>query len=522
MTATSEPLLLLRTWLAGLIYYDGVRVLPAVQAPLSVALRHESDNPVDPHAVSIWSDNGDKLGYVPRSASRGIARRLDEGLPLLAVLESWEIESRNFISDVTLAIFSVAENDFPDALEASLTLAHAQDRSTQRPWPDADDGTSDDASAAKLVMDEHHPGWFYKPMRAIRKALRAIDRLEHGEILNFGVLWPLLRSEWHGDYLDWKNFVLRDLRASLSRGESLSEKNLMTFDEKITLVDRAIAHIKETKNACYLLPAADICDLKSRFPGLLNGARVRIEDADLFVLLCSPVYLLEAYASRYSHCRMVLDRASVPRIRRLIEHAAEVVAAPEDASSLEAFLRTPHVWLVSLLNEKITYWENAQDWLGEWDDIDEYQWALARRESISEIERAVLYFGPVPHSATARLQQADDRFKSQTVSSGLCIHHLSSPYAHFDSTHIEVRHTRYDPDRYWYYYRWPGDAPYPVHLNSETYFRVHFGIDLAPGVSVSRFERQVRRHVAWAMQEYNQLKAEQAFRQPPDPALSAS
>ena len=65
---------LLDCHIAGFAYYDGLDVIDNLVLGAPVILRSESDNPVDPHAVSIYFGDT-KLGYVPR-AKNGILSSL--------------------------------------------------------------------------------------------------------------------------------------------------------------------------------------------------------------------------------------------------------------------------------------------------------------------------------------------------------------------------------------------------------------------------------------------------------------
>jgi len=73
----------------------------------SLVLRREEENPHDPLAILILTENGEKLGYVPRDRNEILARLMDAGKFLFARLESKEwhgdwlrVAARVFMRDV--------------------------------------------------------------------------------------------------------------------------------------------------------------------------------------------------------------------------------------------------------------------------------------------------------------------------------------------------------------------------------------------------------------------------------------
>ena len=81
---SNTPEILLQVSLtAGLRYHDAKAVWDRLQAGDAVALIREPLNPYDVNAVSIeW--NGHKLGYIPRTDNRAVARQMDRGNRLQA------------------------------------------------------------------------------------------------------------------------------------------------------------------------------------------------------------------------------------------------------------------------------------------------------------------------------------------------------------------------------------------------------------------------------------------------------
>lgn len=71
---------------AGVRYYDGDRAV--LEKGSSLLLQPEPANEHDEYAIEILTEDGCKLGYVPRKLSRTISRLLANGVPLLAAVES--------------------------------------------------------------------------------------------------------------------------------------------------------------------------------------------------------------------------------------------------------------------------------------------------------------------------------------------------------------------------------------------------------------------------------------------------
>ncbi|HET9664860.1 MAG TPA: HIRAN domain-containing protein [Burkholderiales bacterium] len=89
--------------LAGFRYYEGRSVWEDMKVGDPLQLRHEADNPHDPHAVRVeW--RGRPIGYVPRRENGHLARQLDHGVPLKARVTRLE-KSRNGRNRVSYEIY---------------------------------------------------------------------------------------------------------------------------------------------------------------------------------------------------------------------------------------------------------------------------------------------------------------------------------------------------------------------------------------------------------------------------------
>jgi len=72
-------------YIAGFQYYEGQNQLKNLKENLPVTLKRQSENKHDFFAVEVYFGNH-KLGYLPRSDNRIIARMMDQGLKLKATI----------------------------------------------------------------------------------------------------------------------------------------------------------------------------------------------------------------------------------------------------------------------------------------------------------------------------------------------------------------------------------------------------------------------------------------------------
>lgn len=79
----AQLLLVQRSPLAGFSHHAAPRLWPQLREGDALQLVLQRDNPHDTQAVQLlWQ--GERLGYLPRSANGALARALDSGLPLQA------------------------------------------------------------------------------------------------------------------------------------------------------------------------------------------------------------------------------------------------------------------------------------------------------------------------------------------------------------------------------------------------------------------------------------------------------
>lgn len=73
------------TLVAGFPYYDGPEAEPLLEEGMPLLLNREPHNPHDRNAIEVWAGDA-KLGYVPRSANKTVARMMDKGIAVEACI----------------------------------------------------------------------------------------------------------------------------------------------------------------------------------------------------------------------------------------------------------------------------------------------------------------------------------------------------------------------------------------------------------------------------------------------------
>jgi hypothetical protein len=87
----AREIFLIATHVAGTMYVDGIEmVLQSLEVGTRLYFFREPDNPTDQLAVMIRDSHGRKLGYVPKKNNEVIARLMDAGKLIYAVLEEHE------------------------------------------------------------------------------------------------------------------------------------------------------------------------------------------------------------------------------------------------------------------------------------------------------------------------------------------------------------------------------------------------------------------------------------------------
>ncbi len=103
----AREIFLIETHVAGTTHVPIREVEPALTAGHLLVLRREPDNQHDPLAILILTEDGRKVGYVPRDRNEVLARLMDAGKLIFARLDSkqWKggwlrVMARVYLRDV--------------------------------------------------------------------------------------------------------------------------------------------------------------------------------------------------------------------------------------------------------------------------------------------------------------------------------------------------------------------------------------------------------------------------------------
>ncbi len=81
--------------IAGFQYYKGQEIENEIKENDTLILKRETTNPHDFFAVEVFRDNA-KLGYLPRSDNKVIARMMDQGVSLKAKIRNIDKDAHPF------------------------------------------------------------------------------------------------------------------------------------------------------------------------------------------------------------------------------------------------------------------------------------------------------------------------------------------------------------------------------------------------------------------------------------------
>ena len=97
---------LLETYVAGLGRYCAGTAFARIETGMQVSLRREPENGYDARAVAVWTEAGDKLGFLPRIHNQAVANLMDAGLRPVARVRRVSLDGgpREVRLDVRLAI----------------------------------------------------------------------------------------------------------------------------------------------------------------------------------------------------------------------------------------------------------------------------------------------------------------------------------------------------------------------------------------------------------------------------------
>ena len=87
-----QKIMLANIFISGFQYYDGPEVADMLETGLILKLNREPHNRWDRNAVEIFAGEA-KLGYIPRNENNTIARLLDSGIHIQAMITDLDPES---------------------------------------------------------------------------------------------------------------------------------------------------------------------------------------------------------------------------------------------------------------------------------------------------------------------------------------------------------------------------------------------------------------------------------------------
>jgi hypothetical protein len=103
----AREIMLIECQVAGTSHRDLKNIEPQLNTDAILPLRRQPDNQYDPMAIMILDEQGHHLGYVPREKNEVLARLMDAGKLLFAVLlaKEWRgdwlrIEARVLLRDL--------------------------------------------------------------------------------------------------------------------------------------------------------------------------------------------------------------------------------------------------------------------------------------------------------------------------------------------------------------------------------------------------------------------------------------
>lgn len=92
---TKGDIYLNSVYIAGFQYYKGTKLEKGLKENEVLGLKRQAENPHDFFAVEVFS--GDKkLGYLPRTDNKIIARMMDQGVNMKAVIRKIDLEAHPY------------------------------------------------------------------------------------------------------------------------------------------------------------------------------------------------------------------------------------------------------------------------------------------------------------------------------------------------------------------------------------------------------------------------------------------
>lgn len=87
---------LLDTMIAGTCYVENIdELLPQISKGDNLLLRRDPGNKYDEHAIRVFAESGDRIGYIPRKCNETIANLMDQGHEVFAVVQDVDPSQRS-------------------------------------------------------------------------------------------------------------------------------------------------------------------------------------------------------------------------------------------------------------------------------------------------------------------------------------------------------------------------------------------------------------------------------------------
>ena len=106
LSAEAEPakqkIRLAVAFIAGFPHYDGPEALSLLETGMPLQLNREPHNEYDKKAIEVWTGDA-KLGYIPRSGNKPIARLMDKGIHVEAVI--FDLDPSSYAESVKIEVF---------------------------------------------------------------------------------------------------------------------------------------------------------------------------------------------------------------------------------------------------------------------------------------------------------------------------------------------------------------------------------------------------------------------------------
>ena len=212
-------------------------------------------------------------------------------------------------------------------------------------------------------------------------------------------------------------------------------------------------------------------------------------------------YGIPARIAKRCGTRLVLELTrDVTREVRLFRDDLQRISRASEDADCQSEDRGDNVSRPTLadMEEAIAAWEESVRWIEDgWDCIEEYQNDRGPRRRVDELMESLDGDSALTDSLSLRLKRADERFKTVTREEGISIFDCEPKFQYFDEEDISLLPVNeYDPQRYWYYFRWQLDCPYSLRGHDVfSYQKAQYGLDFV-NMTENQLLDAVRKEVA--------------------------